>query len=214
MDLIDDFTRMAMAHLRSLVVVEGAMDRAFRKIDVHQQNVLQKLMDLMELPPQGANEQPSPKAKEQALEVVVQAPEPECEAMVPSSGSWTGRTALCQQAAPAGQAASQGNTGGFPLEGFLTGTFAAGRPHESVQSPVKDQKASVKPKAKARAMADSEVDRTTLRKRIVSRAYHRACDAALSAGKQELVAKKLGRRASPKAGQGLRQDEPSARGQV
>ena len=77
------------------------------------------------------------------------------------------------------------------------------KPAESASKPCGKETAKRKD-----ALPDEQVDRTTRRKRVVSRAYHRACDAALAAGKDKVTGKKLGRDAAQKAGQEFDEQNP------
>ena len=58
------------------------------------------------------------------------------------------------------------------------------------------------------AVPDEELERTTLRKRVVSRAYHRTEDHALAMGKSKEDAKKRARKASAKAGAKFDREHP------
>ena len=278
-DLVDDFIRMSLAHLRGLLLVDGAKLRAFRKIDVHQQQVLTKLLDMLELPnellaigeEQALSVAPTRADSARSISVLSkkesQAEEPTLEPKPlqdidpcaifqrvlqqrdsDSSIPDKAETTKALKKAPALQnSPEQGFLPGLllddslndedrkllqscqaqqpPVKGQKTGTAAAKLKAEGKASAKSKAQAKAKAKAKAKSvkkacqeenkasgrgkwLPDHMVDRTTLRKRFLSRAWHGAFNAAQAAGKSEALSRKMGRRASRKAGVSFDKENP------
>ncbi|CAE7217580.1 NOS [Symbiodinium sp. CCMP2592] len=94
--------------------------------------------------------------------------------------------------------AKSGKKGGSTVAGKKAAAAAVEPP--AVDAGAKSRKRAYVP--------DEELDRTTLRKRVVSRAYHRTADHALAMGKSKEDAKKRARKAAGKAGQKFDQEHP------
>ena len=81
------------------------------------------------------------------------------------------------------------------------------------KAPAKDKQQEaaddVKPESKKRTLVpDDQLDRVKLRKRVVSRAYHRAEDKCLALGRSKEVAQKKARKASAEAGEKFDLEHP------
>ena len=288
-DVIDDSIRMALSHLRQLAIYDSAKVRAFKKMDVSQQQVLQRLLDKILVPeakegsPALALKKSSSDLEDSQAQIVPASPEPASTASTPAKASGEpllDATPVNQESDPATifnrilqetdsdpsvkslrpPEPSNEFIRGSPERGFLGALlkqeeglsaedvrvlqgYEARKPPEKVSS---NSKARVgKPKAKAKSKAapangkaaakaatksaaksaagtsnkkegepnkveeaqvtkrkrkpDSELTRTQLRARVVSRAYHRTLDEALANGRTKETGKKLARAAHAKA---------------
>ena len=298
-DVIDDSIRMALSHLRQLAIYDSAKVRAFKKMDVSQQQVLQRLLDKILVPeakegsPALALKKSSSDLEDSQAQIVPASPEPASTASTPAKASGEPKPLL--DATPVNKESDPATIfnrilqetdsdpsvkslrrpepsnefiRGSPERGFLGALlkqeeglsaedvrvlqgYEARKPPEKVSS---NSKARVgKPKAKAKSKAvpangkaaakaaaksaaksapksaaksaagtsnkkegepnkveeaqvtkrrrkpDSELTRTQLRARVVSRAYHRTLDEALANGRTKETGKKLARAAHAKA---------------
>ena len=77
-DIIDDSIRMALAHLRGLKLYDSSRVRAFRKMDICQQNTIQKLLDKLMVVAEPSAEPSSiaekPNTSDSCLDLVVLEP--------------------------------------------------------------------------------------------------------------------------------------------
>ena len=281
-DVIDDSIRMALSHLRQLALYDTAKTRAFRKMDVSQQKILQELLDKISVPEgsSGLSRSATTDLEDSQNQIVPASPEPASSTGTPAKESVgenevdpaTIFKRILQEAEsdPSSvkslRAPNPGSPGvkGSPERGFLGALLKQEegltaeearvlQGYESRQPPQKNTKGTAdklkaKGKAKAKAAAvnikdpvkkeggtekepkikgkakavnvkpsvkkeaepqdlekskptkrqykpESELTRTQLRARIVSRAYHRTLDEALANGKTKDAGKKLARAA-------------------